>query len=159
LGKNFSFIIATPQLTGYPSIESIGNFISYVRKNYRVDSTRIYLAGLSIGGEVSGDVAGTYPSLIAAIVPMAGETLYRETCASIAQHGIPVWDFHNNGDPLINISRSNNFIQWINSYNPVIAPRQTIFTSTLHDAWTAALNPAYKENKMNIYEWMLQYSK
>lgn len=158
-GKQFSFIIMTPQLTGYPSVESIRNFISYARKTYRIDSTRIYLSGLSIGGEVSADAAGAYPSLVAAIVPMAGESGRPETCASLAQHNIPVWDFHNSGDPLINISQSNNFIQWINSYNPGIAPRQTIFQSQLHDAWTAVLNPAYKENKMNIYEWMLQYSK
>jgi len=158
-GKNFSFIVMTPQLTGYPSIESIRDFISYARKTYRIDSSRIYLSGLSIGGEVVCDVAGTYPSLVTAIVPMSGETGDRQTCASLAQHNIPVWDFHNSGDPLINISQSNNFIQWVNSYNPVIAPRQTIFPSMQHDAWTAALNPAYKENKMNIYEWMLQYSK
>jgi len=28
-----------------------------------------------------------------------------------------------------------------------------------HDAWTKATDPDYRENGMNIYEWMLQYHR
>ena len=158
-GKSFSFIMLTPQLKGFPSLEGIWSFIAYAKKTYRVDSTRIYLSGLSIGGQLASDLAGAYPSEVAAIVPISGESIYPETCASIAKHNIAVWDFHNSGDPAINVAESNNFIAWINNNAPAIAPRQTIFQAMTHDAWTAAINPAYKENNLNIYEWMLQYAK
>ncbi|MBS1567069.1 MAG: hypothetical protein JST39_21990, partial [Bacteroidetes bacterium] len=59
----------------------------------------------------------------------------------------------------VNISVSDNFIAWINAANPKVAPKRTIFTSNLHDAWTKAQDPNYKENGMNVYEWMLQYAK
>ena len=158
-GKTFSFIVLTPQLTQYPSIQSLDNFITYAKKNYRVDTSRIYLAGLSIGGELIGEVAGYYPSQIAAIVPMSGEATGLDVCASIANNKIAVWDFHNSNDPAISIVESDNFIIRINNNNPAIPPRRTIFQAAVHDSWTAAINPNYKENSMNIYQWMLQYSK
>jgi predicted peptidase len=158
-GSSYSFIVLTPQLTKYPSNEEIKIFIDYARQHFRIDSTRIYLSGLSLGGSVSADVAAAYPQQIAAVVPMSGESQSQQSCQQLAVNHIPVWDFHNSSDPTVNVSQSNNFIAWINSYNPSPAPKQTIFQANVHDSWTKALDPAYKENNMNIYEWMLQYSK
>ena len=45
------------------------------------------------------------------------------------------------------------------SENPINPPKLTIWPSGGHDAWTRAVNPDYKENGKNIYEWMLQYTK
>lgn len=158
-GTNVSFIVLTPQLRKYPSNEDIKAFIDYALQNFRIDESRIYLSGLSIGGTVAADVAAAYPSLIAGIVPISGESQNQQSCQQLAVNHIPVWDFHNSGDPTVNISQSNTFIAWINSYHPAIAPRQTVFQSNEHDAWTKALDPGYKENNLNVYEWMLQYSK
>ena len=35
----------------------------------------------------------------------------------------------------------------------------TLWPTGGHDAWTKATSPSYKENGMNMYEWMLQYHK
>ncbi len=158
-GENFSYIVLTPQYNRYPTVADIETFIHFARGKYRVDTARTYLSGISIGGELSADAAGTYPTQVAAIVSISGESKYHDLCTSIATNKIPVWDFHNSGDTIINISESNNFIAWINAANPAIPPKQTIFQSALHDAWTAALNPSYKEEGLNVYEWMLQYKK
>jgi hypothetical protein len=51
----------------------------------------------------------------------------------------------------------------INSLDPVVVPRLTIFDQSTalmkHDAWTRATDPSYRENGMNIYEWMLQFKR
>jgi predicted peptidase len=158
-GNAYSFIVLTPQLTKYPSNEDIKAFIDYAIQHFRIDNSHIYLTGLSIGGSISADVAAAYPGLIAAIAPMSGESQSMASCQQLANNHIPVWDFHNSGDPTVNISQSNTFIGWINSFHPAIAPRQTVFQSNVHDSWTKALDPSYKENNMNVYEWMLQYAK
>jgi predicted peptidase len=158
-GENFSFIVLSPQLKDYPAPAEIGAFISYAEAHYRIDSSRIYVTGLSVGGEAAGDAAGSFPLEIAAIAPMSGESKSAQASAAIASNNIPVWDFHNSGDTVVNISESNNFIAMINSHSPAIPPKQTIFQSTKHDSWTQALNPSYKENNMNVYEWMLHYKK
>ena len=158
-GSNYSFIVIAPQLKQFPVAQDIKDVIDYAKKTYRIDSSRVYLFGLSNGGSASCLVAGTYADQIAAIVPVSGEFNYDPVCNSLAKNKVAVWDFHNNNDPVIGISSATNFISSINSFSPVIVPRLTIFQATGHDAWTKAINPQYKENNMNIYEWMLQYKK
>jgi hypothetical protein len=37
--------------------------------------------------------------------------------------------------------------------------KKTIFLVNGHDAWTTTYDPSYKENGLNVYEWMLQFSR
>ena len=158
-GQTYSFIVLTPQPKIYPTTDEIEAFIQYALAHYRVDASRVYLSGLSIGGQLSGDVAAVHPEQIAAILPISGESQQQATCTLLAQNKMPIWDFHNNGDPTVNISESDNFIAWINAAHPAVPPKRTVFQSNLHDAWTKALDPNYRENGMNVYEWLLTYAK
>lgn len=161
-GQTFSMIVFTPQLKGYSTTYNIERFIDFVKKNYRIDSTRIYLSGLSVGGSLSTDVASEIPKSIAAIVPMAGvSTDYASTnkCQLIAQANLPVWAFQSADDPVFNPETTKGFIAKINSFAPTVLAKLTIWPDGGHDAWTRALDPSYKENGLNIYEWMLQYHR
>lgn len=161
-GKDFSFIVLTPQFSRYPSNLEIMSFIEFAKKTYRVDISRIYLSGLSMGGFVSTDVGAEYASEFAAIVPIAGavsDGSAEAKCAKIAGSNLPVWVFHNLDDPSINVESPKLFVSLIQKFNPAVAPKITLFQDFGHDAWTRALDPAYKENNMNVYEWMLQYTR
>jgi len=158
-GAHYSFIIMAPQLKQFPVAQDIKDVIDYAKKKYRIDTSRIYLSGLSNGGAASCLVAGTYANEIAALVPVSGEFNYDPVCSSLAKNKVAIWNFHNNNDPVIDISSATGFIAAVNSFSPLIAPRLTIFEANVHDAWTKAISPKYKENNMNIYEWMLQYTK
>ena len=159
-GTDYSFIILAPQFTRYPAVVEIEATINFAKKRYRVDPKRVYVTGLSMGGAVSLDAAATHPSMIAAIVPVAGVPKDDGglKAKSIAQNGLPVWAFHNETDNTTSSIFTKNFIQSINSFSPVIAPKMTIFKAEGHDAWSQATSPDYKEGNMNIYEWMLQYT-
>jgi poly(3-hydroxybutyrate) depolymerase len=126
-----------------------------------VDADRVYLSGLSMGGIVSSDVGAAYPDQIAAIAPMAGVFFQNvpAKCEILAKENVPVWAFHNENDPQINIIIPQYFVSEIKRFNPVVPPRLTIFRAYGHDAWADALNPDYKEDGKNVYEWMLQFSK
>ncbi|MBE7172454.1 MAG: hypothetical protein INR73_17840 [Williamsia sp.] len=161
-GKNFSFITLTPQFNRYPSDADVKGFLDFARKSYRIDTARIYLSGLSMGGTVSANMGGEYTDQLAAIVPIAGVTtgsILQNTCNNIATGKLPVWVFHNTGDPSTSVSDPINFVSTINTFHPAIAPKLTLFNSNVHDAWTEAINPKYKENGMNMYEWMLHYTR
>jgi poly(3-hydroxybutyrate) depolymerase len=140
-------------------LEDIAAFIQYAKSKFRVDASRVYVGGLSVGGQVSADVAAAHPDQVAAILPISGESQLQASATAIANNKTPVWDFHNSGDPIVNISISDNFIAWINAAHPAIPPKRTVFQSNQHDAWTKALDPSYKEFGMNVYEWLLQYAK
>jgi predicted peptidase len=107
-------------------------------------------------------VGARFPSVFAAMVPIAGVYTnpgMAERCDSIAAHNLPVWAFHNLDDPLSDVHSAEQFVNLIKEHSPLVSPRLTIFDVYGHDAWTTALNPSYRENGMNIYEWMLQYSR
>lgn len=160
--QTFSFIVFTPQLKWWPDTYSIADCIDFIKANYRADSTRIYLSGLSMGGILSCDLGSEIPNRIAAIVPMAGvsrDYWYSDRCMHIAQAGLPVWEFHSQDDPQIDVNDAKAFITRINSFNPSIPAKITVWPDGGHDAWSRALEPSYKENGKNIYEWMLQYHR
>lgn len=162
-GSNYSFIVLTPQLRAFPPDSMVQSFIDYAVKLYRVDRTRIYVAGLSMGGVLSSEMAGHYSTEIAAALSISGESFNesdRDTNArNIAKNGLALWAIHNSNDPAFPASAAQSFINLINQYNPVVKPKITIFQADGHDAWSKSLDPMYKENNKNVYEWMLQYHR
>jgi predicted peptidase len=163
-GEHFSFIVIAPQFRRKPSNEEMLSLIKFALENYRVDSSRIYMSGMSYGGIVTCDVTAAYPSIFAAIVPISGvpdSTGLEEKTQCIAESKIPIWIFHNESDALVSIMLPGKFIESMNSYHPVIPPRFTVFKEPMglleHDAWTRATDPNYREDNKNIYEWMLSY--
>lgn len=159
--QNFSFIIMAPQFTRFPSPAEIKTLITFAKKNYRVDSRRVYLTGLSMGSVLSWETGVESLSEVAAIVPISGVPNYPDDngARKTAQSGLPVWSFQNEDDPVVSSTKVKEFIKKVNMFNPVLAPKFTLFPSGGHNAWEKATNPFYKEENMNIYEWMLQYKK
>jgi predicted peptidase len=160
-GANYSFIVINPQFKQWPQPSDVNSMIDYAIKNWRVDTTRIYVSGLSMGGGNTWDYAIAYPNRIAAIVPISGASWpSQEQCGNMAKANLPVWAFHNNDDGTVSVNTTNAIIDYINSFNPAIVAKKTIWPSGGHDAWSKATNPATKEcDGKNMYEWMLQYTR
>ncbi len=164
-GNTYKFIVIAPQITDSPVPSDVDNILNYVIAHYRVDTLRIYLTGLSMGGGVVWEYPGesfTYASRISAIVPVCGAAWPANfRCENIAADNLPVWATHNNGDGTVPVSYTTGFVNGINSQNPPPNPRakMTIFNSTSHDAWTATYDLNFKEDGLNVYEWMLQFAK
>jgi predicted peptidase len=160
-GTNYSFIVLNPQFKAWPQPADVNSMIDYAIKNYRVDTNRIYVAGLSMGGGAVWDYAIAYPKRAAAVVPISGASWpSKQSCDSIATHQLPVWAFHNNDDGTVSVNTTISNVANVNSFNPGIPAQKTIWPTGGHDAWTKATDPNTKEcNSVNMYEWMLQYSK
>jgi predicted peptidase len=159
-GKNYSLIVLTPQFKQWPSPKDVNDMIDYAVKNYRIDTTRIYVSGLSMGGGVTWEYGAAYAKRIAAIAPICGASGPNDTRAkNIAQNGLAVWAFHNKDDGTVTYTNSEGYVNKINANNPAIKARLSLWPTGGHDAWSKATNPSYKENGMNMYEWMLQYSR
>ena len=164
-GRSFSFITISPQFERSPSNADIRAMVDYVKANYRIDVSRIYLVGFSLGARFLSDFAAVYPTEIAAVVSMAGMPQITSQLAGKAQSmvnaNLPIWHAHNRDDSAWYYSESVRYIQQLNSFNPLIPPRFTSFdvgTARLHhDCWTRLTDPEYRENDKNIYEWMLGY--
>jgi predicted peptidase len=164
-GKNFSFIVLMPQFRGEPSNQDVKQFVDYAKANYRHDAARVYLSGSSMGARKLTEFAATYPTDQTAIVPLAGALFFElnKKAKNIADNRVAAWLFHNENDQTINVSESKNFVNAVNSFNPPIRAKLTLFpwsdSPEGHDAWTIPTNPDYRENGINIYEWMLKYKR
>lgn len=160
-GTNYSFIIINPQFKQWPQPSDVNSMIDYAIKNYRVDTNRIYVAGLSMGGGATWDYGIAYPKRVAAIVPISGASWPSQAqTGNIAHANLPVWAFHNNDDGTVGVGTTITNVNNVNSFNPAILAQKTIWPTGGHDAWTKATNPATMEcNGKNMYEWMLQYAK
>ena len=161
--KNYSFIVISPQIKkwDYKTVaKDINDMINYAISKYRIDTTKMYVSGLSMGGGYTWDYAGVYASRLAAIAPICGASGPNDAKAKVmATANLPVWAFHNNDDGTVTPANSTGYVNKINSYNPAIKAKLTLWPTGGHDAWTKALNPKYKENNLSVYEWMLQYSR
>lgn len=163
--KNYSFIVVSPQIKSWDyntnnMARDVNDMINYTIARYRIDVSRIYVSGLSMGGGFTWDYASVYASKVAAIVPICGAAGPDATkVRNIANGKVAIWAFHNNDDKVVLPGNSTGFVNQINALNPGIRAKLTLWPTGGHDAWTKALNPSYKENNMNVYEWMLQYNK
>lgn len=164
-GKQYSFIVAIPQFKSFPDNDAVSAMIDHVLSAYRVDASRIYLAGFSIGARVACDYAAAQPNRISAFVAMSGVSSYDIYGKSriIGQAGLPAWGFHNRADQVFPWEDTKNFVAGINASSLIQHSRITVFDDSTgiqqHDSWTKATDPKYKENGRNIYEWLLQFSK
>lgn len=164
-GEVFKFIVLSPQFISWPTPTDIEELIDYAVSHYKVDVNRIYVTGLSMGGGVVWEYASksaVYANRIAAIVPVCGVAPSNEQKGQIiASANLPVWATHNNRDGAVEVKNTDNFIYYINSSNPPPDPlaKKTIFDDDSHDAWSMTYNPEFKENGLNVYEWMLQYKR
>jgi predicted peptidase len=165
-GKYYAFIVLSVQMrTDRRALPAdIHALIEYAKKNYRVDDTRIYLTGISLGAGTVWDYAVEnvlYAENLAAITPMAGKSVgpTREKAKVIADANLPVWAFHSKFDTAVPSVNTSNYVNWINSYQKDLA-RMTLFQDSSHICWRWSFDPAYAEvDSINVYEWMLQQTR
>jgi len=164
--KKFSFLYLAPQFKTTFSVPDLDQFITYVSRHYKINKSRIYLLGLSMGGRLACNYAARYPERIAAVASMAGgmrDDSYRpEKAANIASHNVAVWAIHNKQDQMVDTENSTAMISLLRQYNPEMEARLTLLSpmgTKNHDAWTRASALEFRENGKNVYEWFLQYTK
>ena len=157
-GQNFSFIVISPQFRGWPSGSDVNDVINYAVQNYRVDQSRIYVTGLSMGGGAVWDFAGTYPARAAAVVPVCGAAYADPTKAqAIANAKLPVWATHNQNDYTVTSSWTTGWVSMIDQDGGDAI--STIWPYTGHDAWSITYDPNFTQNGVNVYQWMLMHKK
>ncbi len=161
-GESFSFIVISPQFINWPVPLDVDAILKYVESKYRIDKSRIYLTGLSMGGGATWDYAQKpeFGSKLAAITSIAGALAPNSIGGrNIASENLGVSAYANSGDPVVPAEYSNNWVRYINAYSPLKAAEITIFDSKGHGGWSKAYDPNFKQNGLNMYQWFLQFKK
>ncbi|HUV40473.1 MAG TPA: prolyl oligopeptidase family serine peptidase [Sedimentisphaerales bacterium] len=150
--KDFAFIVVSPQcpMTSWwpQEQELLINLVREVVKKYEVDTERIYLTGLSMGGFGTWSLACRYPDYFAAIAPICGG--YEPFLAGSLKD-VPVWAFHGAKDEVVPVSRSEDMVEAVNAAGG--DAKLTVYPDAGHDAWTATYN------NDELYKWFLEHRK
>jgi predicted peptidase len=160
----YPMIVVMPQChDGGWNAQKVHAFIGYIITQFRVNEQRIYLTGLSMGGYGTFNYLQSYgQTYIAAAVPICGggNLNHAERLA-----GIPLWAFHGDADNTVLPSNSINMIEKINSFNPLIRAKLTIYPGVGHNSWSMTYNGTgmgkesqeYDPFNQSIYNWMFGY--
>lgn len=167
--NTYQFVVITPQfiqsmLSHTPTPAEVDAVVTYVVQNYRIDTSRIYMIGSSQGGGAVWDYVGggaQYAKRIAAIEPFAGVSWPIEDKANIIKHSkVAVWAFHNQFDESVPSYFTSNYVDFINQIPaPAVPVKKTLFNAAGHQCWFLPLTRQYTENGLNVYQWLLQFSK
>ncbi|MBU2913322.1 prolyl oligopeptidase family serine peptidase [Reichenbachiella agariperforans] len=122
----------TPSESGAAALELIDTTIT----QYHIDTARVYLTGLSMGGFGTWEFIARRPDLFAAAVPMAG---YSDPSQVERIKHIPVWIFHGDIDQYNPVAGSRNMHQLLAETGADV--RYTEYTGlghgeTFQKAWT-----------------------
>lgn len=155
-GKDFPFIVVSPQCppnTWWTELtEDLNLLIEDISSSYSVDTNRIYLTGLSMGGYEVWKLASEHPEKFAAIIPICGgpwNVCFDENIPNLKE--IAVWAFHGAKDDVVPIEGTEAIINDLRALGN--NAKFTVYPEAGHDSWTATYeNP-------EVYEWLLNQSK
>ena len=113
-GRNFPAIIIAPQVKPGESWEpsKVVACIREIQKNHRVDTTRISITGMSLGGYGTLHTAGKYPELFCSAAAFCGGGKAKDACNLST---IPVWVAHGKKDRAVPFGESYEIVERIKS--------------------------------------------
>ena len=122
--------------------------ITEFKNKFAVDTSRMYVTGLSMGGFGVWDIIARKPEWFAAAVPVCGggdEKIAKKI------KDIPVWAFHGAKDKVVKPIRSRNMIQALKQVGG--NPKYTEYPDKQHGSWKSA----YKEE--DLFKWIFLQKK
>lgn len=156
-GRQFPFILVSPQCPEgrvWDEAALIG-LLDSIQSHHRVDPTRVYVTGLSMGGYGTWLLAQKHPGRFAAVAPVCGggdriRALLPAQVESLKTLG--VWAFHGAKDNVVPLSESERMVEAFKRIG-VQDIQLTVYPEANHDSWTASYeNPA-------LYEWLLKHHR
>jgi predicted peptidase len=159
---NFPFIVVSPQCPAGKmwSDDLLIALLDDVEKKYAVDTHRVYLTGLSMGGFGTWSLGLSHPERFAAFAPVSGggETILITLDQDFDHAQLPklksmgVWAFHGGKDPVVATDESRRMVNALKGIGCTDV-KLTIYPEAGHDCWTETYtNP-------ELTAWFLKHSR
>ncbi len=150
-GYSYEFFIASPQCPknkNWITDDWFEMFYQDLITKYRIDTNRVYLIGMSLGGYGVWQLTMKYPGRFAAVVPICGGYFdYKNICTI---KDIPVWAFHGAEDKIVDVNETECLVSELEACHGRI--KYTRLEGKGHD-----LTYLFKDE--GIYTWMLKHKK
>jgi predicted peptidase len=176
--ERFPALVVFPQSPpdGTPGFQGLGGRIAFAAldktmSEYSADETRVYLTGLSMGGNGAWYLAFHHPERFAAalivcgfigeftgrqsgvlyppIIPGKTSDPYRQIAERLAK--LPIWIFHGDADPTVSVEVSRHMAAALKAVGADV--RYTELPGVEHNAWNAAYE------RQDVIAWLLEQRK
>lgn len=144
--KDLPAIVVSPQCPSGQrwDVKALGNLLDHVEKELRVDSKRIYVTGLSMGGRGTWDLIAAQPKRFAAAAPICG---VGDPATAKAIRHLPIWTFHGTADRAVPYSATEAMVAALKEAGSNV--KFTSYEGVGHNSWTATYdNPEF-------WSWLL----
>lgn len=126
--------------------------IKAVKSEYKIDSKRHYLTGLSMGGYGTWRLGALYPQYWAAIAPICGGG---EAWMAAALAKMPVWCVHGDEDEQVPVENSRYLVEALKQMNPKV--RYDELSGWGHNSWEWLYDP--DRTLDSLVSWFLSHRK
>ena len=157
--QDLPFIVVSPQCpTGRRwDNETLLALLDDVIAHHRVDTGRVYLTGLSMGGYGTWSLGLAHPDRFAAIAPICGGgnlilALLPDPKQQAALKTLPIWAFHGGKDNVVPPTESERMIAAAKKAGCTDV-QLTIYPNAGHDSWTESYN------NPKLFEWFLAHER
>jgi predicted peptidase len=149
-GKEFPFLVVSPQTRRFGwDPQALHALLDDVTAKYRVDTERVYVTGMSMGGMGTWALAASRPGRFAAIVPICGGG---NPADAAKLKGLPIRIFQGAKDPIVRLDTAERMLKALKDAGAKDVELK-VYPDAGHDSWTTT----YEDAK--FYEWLLKQKK
>jgi len=156
---DFPFVLVSPQCpTGKRwDNDTLLALLDDVVQSHRIDTDRLYLTGLSMGGYGTWSLGLSHPERFAALAPICGGgspiVVYLPDESKVKDlKRLPIWAFHGAKDPVVPLAESEQMTGALKRFGNA-ATQLTVYPDAGHDSWTVTYdNP-------ELYRWFLEHHR
>ncbi len=130
---------------------AVYQLVVHISEKYKVDKTRIYLTGLSMGGWGTWKLSQEHPEMFAAIAPVCGPVDRLMIINADKLKDMPIRIYHGALDDIVPPIQSIEIFQKLKETNNNV--ELFIFSNDNHNSWDST----YSDPK--FYEWLLAQHK
>lgn len=149
-GRQIDALVIVPQNPGGAwNPDKLNDILEWTKKNYAMDSTRVYVLGMSLGGYGTMDFAAAYPDKIAAAMALCGG------CSAKDKSGLgrlPLWIIHGTCDRAVPVKQSQTVVKQLQDTNNDKRLRFDWLRGASHGALARILY------MRKTYEWLFSHS-
>ena len=151
MGRDINAIIIAPQNPGGAwNSYKVLDILNWVCKQYAVDTNRIYLIGMSLGGFGTIEFLANHGEKIAASMELCGGTIRKDLCKL---NQVPLWIIHGTADKAVPVSRAQEIYESMKKCGPTDLLRLDKWAGVNHGDLARLFY--LKET----YDWLFAHSK
>ncbi len=149
-GRQIDALVLVPQNPGGSwKPDKINDVLEWTKKHYPMDSTRVYVIGMSLGGYGTLDFAGTFPDKVAAAMALCGGSTLKDV-SGLGE--LPLWIMHGTADRAVPIKQSKAVVEQLKKEGKDKRLRYDWLKGASHGALARILYMT------KTYDWLFSHS-